>query len=306
MSIIADLFSNFGGELAALVAAFLWASATMLFSRIGQHIRPLHMNLLKNIIAMAMMFLTLLPSGNFFEGIDPYVLVMFMFSGAVGIGVGDSAYFAALNHIGPRRSLILWTLSPPLTAIIAIVFLGEYLTTWAWIGVLLAVGGIAWVITERTPGSDETESRKLRGTLFGLIAALGQATGAVLAHAAFLHMNVSPLRSAFLRLIGGTIIVLLFLNLDRKFAGNATRQKPPAILWLLVPFTVFIGTYLGIWLQQISLKYTAAGIAQTLLATSPLFVLPMAIWMGERVSTRAFIGAAIAIAGVALLFAFQS
>ena len=65
---------------------------------------------------------------------------------------------------------------------------------------------------------------------------------------------------------------------------------------------VFIGTYIGIWLQQVSLKHSAAGIAQTLFATSPLFVLPLAACLGERVSLRAIWGAMIAIGGVALLF----
>ena len=65
---------------------------------------------------------------------------------------------------------------------------------------------------------------------------------------------------------------------------------------------VFIGTYLGIWLQQVSLKYSAAGIAQTLFMTSPLFVLPLAAIQGERISWRAICGAIIAVGGIVLLF----
>ncbi|MFO7089320.1 EamA family transporter, partial [Arthrospira platensis PCC 7345] len=55
-------------------------------------------------------------------------------------------------------------------------------------------------------------------------------------------------------------------------------------------------------LQQTALKFTAAGIAQTLTSTSPLFVLPIAIAMGDRVSWRAILGALVAIFGVAMLF----
>ncbi len=67
-------------------------------------------------------------------------------------------------------------------------------------------------------------------------------------------------------------------------------------------FAAFAGTYLGIWLQQTAIKFTAAGIAQTLGNTSPLFVLPIAIWMGEQVSLRAILGVAITIGGIGLLF----
>ncbi|WP_410223006.1 hypothetical protein [Limnospira platensis] len=37
-------------------------------------------------------------------------------------------------------------------------------------------------------------------------------------------------------------------------------------------------------------------------STSPLFVLPIAIAMGDRVSWRAILGALVAIFGVAMLF----
>jgi drug/metabolite transporter (DMT)-like permease len=67
----------------------------------------------------------------------------------------------------------------------------------------------------------------------------------------------------------------------------------------------FIGTLLGLWLQQASLRFAPAGIAQTLLATRPLFVLPIAAWMGEAVSVRAILGAALSVAGVGLLFEWQ-
>jgi len=72
-------------------------------------------------------------------------------------------------------------------------------------------------------------------------------------------------------------------------------------LWRGIVFATFTGTYLGIWLQQTSLKLTNAGIAQTLLATSPLFVLPIAAWRGEKISIRAIVGVLVAFVGIGLL-----
>lgn len=73
-------------------------------------------------------------------------------------------------------------------------------------------------------------------------------------------------------------------------------------LLAVIAMTAFASTYLGIWLQQTSLKFAPAGIAQTLNATSPVFVLPIAVWMGEKVSLRAVLGVLVALAGVWLLF----
>jgi len=82
-------------------------------------------------------------------------------------------------------------------------------------------------------------------------------------------------------------------------SGNIATRR-----WLTVFAAVFIGTFMGIWLQQISLKHTAAGIAQTLFATSPLFVIPIVAVMGEKISYRAILGALLATVGVVVLFGF--
>ena len=71
---------------------------------------------------------------------------------------------------------------------------------------------------------------------------------------------------------------------------------------LLAVITVsFFATYLGIWLQQTALKYAVTGVAQALLATSPLFVLPMAALLGDHINRRVIFGALTALCGVWIL-----
>jgi drug/metabolite transporter (DMT)-like permease len=86
--------------------------------------------------------------------------------------------------------------------------------------------------------------------------------------------------------------------------GRWLRQPGAGAVGGRLLTAIFLGTYLAMWLQQVSLKLIPAGVFQTLFATSPLFVLPFAAWQGERVSLRAVLGAVVALAGVALLFAF--
>lgn len=65
----------------------------------------------------------------------------------------------------------------------------------------------------------------------------------------------------------------------------------------------FLGTYLGIWLVSAGMRYAPAGIAATLSSTSPLFVLPLvALVHRERISLRTWVGALVAVGGIALLF----
>ena len=86
--------------------------------------------------------------------------------------------------------------------------------------------------------------------------------------------------------------------------GAWMKHRQSKQMWGVLVLATFTGTYLGIWLQQVSLKFTEAGIAQTLFSTSPIFVLPMVVLLGERISFRAALGAFIALAGVGLLFGF--
>jgi drug/metabolite transporter (DMT)-like permease len=302
----ANLIFNFGGELAALAAAFLWAAASVLYGRIGQYLTPLKMNLIKNLIALAMILGVLLPGGGrLFSGIDLFAGILLSLSGGIGIGLGDTAYFGALKHLGARRAILLMILSPPITGIFALIFLGETISVGAWLGIMITVTGVAWVIMERDSAADVGTNRKPLGIGLGLIAALGQAIGAILSHAAFLHINISPLRSALFRLIGGTLLVLIFMRVLKDNNGSGYENLHSLRRWRTIIFTVFIGTFMGIWLQQISLKYAAAGVAQTLFATSPLFVIPIVAVKGEYVSLRSLLGAILAIAGVGLIFGLQ-
>ncbi|MBD2740210.1 DMT family transporter [Coleofasciculus sp. FACHB-1120] len=298
--------TNFKGEVAALSAAFLWAIASVVYSRLGRQIPPLELNLFKGIIAIAFLVLTLLLQGQLLPEINPTALTLLLLSGVLGIGLGDTAYFAAINCLGARRTLILETLAPPLTAVLALVFLQEQLTAAAWCGILLTILGVVWVVTERVPNSTaESKHLTMRGISWGLLAAVAQATGAVLSRTALIQSSISPLWSTLVRLGAGVLVLLLWKLLGRRQANDWLKPLQSWRIVGVIAITAFFSTYLGIWLQQISLKFAPAGIAQTLSSTSPLFVLPLAIWMGDIVSFRAILGVLVALGGVAVLFSLR-
>jgi drug/metabolite transporter (DMT)-like permease len=209
--------------------------------------------------------------------------------------------------LGARRTLLIETLASPLSALLALAFLQEVLSSFAWLGILLTLVGVGWVISERTPEVG-TVKHPLIGVGWGLLAAGCQATGAVMSRSAFMAGEVNAVWSTALRLFGGLVIVLILLKVQSVRSGSAKNENLRGIsftkkLILALVVIAFSSTYLGIWLQQISLKFAPVGIAQTLLGTSPLFVLPIVLLRGERVSFRACVGVLVAIAGIALLFA---
>lgn len=296
----AILQADFLGELAALTTACLWAISSVIYGRIGQRIPPLELNILKGAIAIALLVCTLLLQNSIFTTVTPTTFGLLLLSGVLGIGVGDTAFFFALNYLGARRALLMETLSPPLAAILALVFLQEQLRFSAWCGILLTILGVAWVITERVHNFSESSTHIRRGVGFGILAAIALASGAVISRIVLTTSDISPLWAALLRLCGG-VLVLLPWGWQRQHHRRFEFKSLNAKTVVAICIAAFAGTYLGIWLQQIAVKFAVVGIALTLSNTSPLFVIPIAVCLGERISFRAILGVFVALSGIFVL-----
>ena len=63
------------------------------------------------------------------------------------------------------------------------------------------------------------------------------------------------------------------------------------------------GPFIGVSLSLMAVQYTEAGIASTLMALTPVFILwPAHIFFGQKVTLKEVIGAVISVAGVSLFF----
>jgi len=90
----------------------------------------------------------------------------------------------------------------------------------------------------------------------------------------------------------------IWLAVTRRPLISLERFKQTPRLWGLLAAATLVGTYLAIWLQQISVSLAPAGIVQTLLSASPIFILPIAALAGEKLSLRAVLGVLVALVGV--------
>ena len=282
------------GEIAGLSAALLWALASLMYQQLGDLLKPIMLNLLKGIIAVVALGLSLVILQEWSFDSFETALWLLVISGLVGISLGDTFFFMALNRIGARQMLLLETLSPVMAALIGVLFFAIILSGQQWLGMLITLAGIAWVIS----GESSKRGWQLNvGLLYGAAASLCQAIGAVLSHVALNSMEISALASAFIRMLVATGLLLPVLVLTKERLPKLSIKH----LKLLIP-AALIGTFLCLWLQQIALKYTEPAIAQTLLALSPICVLPLVAMLGEKPTLRAIGGAIIAVFGVSLLF----
>lgn len=293
---MSDSLSHLAGALAALASAFCWAVSAILFRRLGDHFSALALNVGKGVIALLGLGALLLMQG--WQSTDQLTLIALALSGVLGIALGDTLYFLALIRLGPRVTLVVSCLIPVLTGIAAILLFGESLTLPAALGVGLTMLGVGLVLWEQAPaGNNATQWRS--GILFAALF-VGANAGAIL----LTKVGVAELSSMQATLIRQAA-ALAALSMWIAATNAGTQLRPianPALLGSLVIASV-IGALLGTWLSVAALKYTDAAVAAALNSTSPLFVLPLAaLWLKERVSARAVVGAAIAVGGVALYF----
>lgn len=297
------------GGFAALLAALLWAISAIIFRNLGKSIPPTELNLVKGCFAAILMLFTTLLMREAFPIIPLTALVLLIFSGVVGIGIGDTAYFESLNHLGSRIALLMAMLAPSLTGAFAWVFLGESIAAAGCIGVGITFAGIIWVITEEQSTDQKNNINYRKGIQFGVISALAQAIGAVITRYALTSdlVIITALQLSIIRILAGILYLVLFLFLDRK-SHFSWLQKTNNHLFSnrrligMIVLVGFLGTYSAIWLQSLAIQYAPVAIAQTLLSTSPLFVLPIIALRGEKVSFRAVGGVILSLAGIIMLF----
>ncbi|MFN1648422.1 DMT family transporter [Vibrio rotiferianus] len=294
---------QYSGEIAAISAAIVWACATWIYSQFSHRFSAMQLNIVKGIIASAMMLVVMpfLPQAIPTQ-IEPIHLAVLAVSGVIGIAIGDSAYFSALKRIGPNKTLLLESLAPPLSGVLALVFLGSELTLQSWLGVVVTTAAVTFVVFQPSSSGEETN---WIGIGFGLLASVCQATGVVISHYALVAGDLPPLLGALIRLSIGVVAVCLVIKVVEPAPFKGIRQHiqemgKKAMGWLLL--AIFVGTFLALWLQQIALKHANPAIAQTLIATSPLFILVIYAMKGEKVGAKSVIGTLVALGGISLFF----
>lgn len=221
-------------------------------------------------------------------------------SGIAGFFLGDLCLFRAFVEVGPRRSLLVMSLAPLLTAWLAAMRLGERLTAAQYGAMALTLSGVMTVVAERS-GPDRGHQAAGRGYLLALGGSVGQAIGMVLAKEGMPGFH-SAWEASALRILAGAVCFAVFAVIRRE--GSRLRralQDHVALGW--ISFGAIMGPCLGVTLMLFALNRIPAGLAQTFASTTPVLILPVSRVLGrERITVRAALGASLAVLGVALLF----
>jgi drug/metabolite transporter (DMT)-like permease len=295
------------GELAALATATCWAVSSLAFTRAGRRIGALALNLVR--LGFALLFSVVL--GLLARGLplptdataDQWAWLSV--SGLVGFVFGDLCLFRAFVLLGPRLALLLMATAPPMTALLGWIALDESLTPLAALGMALTLTGIAWVLAARPavvgPMGQVLKDRSFRaGVWLGLGGALGQAGGLVLSKRGM--AGYDPFAATQVRILAGLAGFAAIYTVIGFWPTFVTALRDRGAL-LLAGGGAFLGPFLGVSLSLVAVANTGTGIAASIMATTPLLVIPLSAWLDhEQIRWQDLAGAILAIAGVALLF----
>ncbi len=300
------------GELAALLTAFLWSFTAIFFSEAGKLIGSFQVNKIRLVFAalIYMLVMTITTGVPWPTHVNLHQFYWLAISGLIGLVFGDGCGFKSLVMIGPRLATLIMASTPIMTTVIAWFFLGEKLRPLDLAGIAVTITGIAWVVSDRQYANnglkeDHPDAGTLTmGILLALGASLGQATGLVLSKQGMLHAGatVPPLEASFTRIAAAIPFIWGLSAFRGKISESLVAMKNGrAVAFSFAGATV--GPFLGVWMSLVAVSRIEAGIAATLMATTPVLIIPtVMLYYKEKVSIRATIGAVIAVIGVAMLF----
>ncbi len=305
------------GEVISLVVAVFWTVTALFADKASHRLGAMTANVLR--LAMAFVFLGLLLWVSVGHPYPVYASgkawLWLGLSALVGYVFGDWCLFNCYLSIGARFGQLFMTLAPPMAAIAGWAILGEALSWKSALAMAVTLSGIAISILSRDGGHKVHLTLPWKGVLLGLGAGIGQGVGLVLSKVGMQHYAAAipseapeamaamlPFASTMIRALVGDLGFLLLMSLQRDLGSLKRAVHDKVGMRYALIMTVF-GPVLGVSLSLMAVQYTNAGIASTLMALTPVFILfPYAFLYKQRIRLREVIGVVVSMAGVALFF----
>ncbi len=304
------------GELISIGVAFLW-TATALLSEFGsKRLGNLTLNVLRMGLALlfSLVLFGVVTGSPLPVGVPAEACGWMLLSGLVGYVIGDFCLFQCYILIGSRFGQLFMTLAPLSAALMAWITLGQQMKPMSIVAMLVTLFGIGISVLGR--GNHHMVSLKLplNGVLFAIGAAMCQGIGLVLSKIGMDHYDVAamakagvsewliPFSANFYRCIAGIIgfTILLYFHDGIGHLREAMHDRKG--LSVAIATTIF-GPFVGVGFSLMAVQYTAAGIASTLMAMTPIIILLPSYWLfHEKITWKAVLGAFISVIGVSLFF----
>ncbi len=291
------------GEIAGLLTALCWTATAMSFQIAARKIGSLALNFIRLLFAFVfyVVYMRIFMGQWLPLDASPQAWLYLGISGIIGFVLGDFFLFKSYEYISSKISMLIMTLAPPIAFLMGYLFLHESFTVLNILGMVLIMGGVSIVVLKKDVENGIRKNRyPLKGVLYAFLGAIGQGVGAFFSKKGMAEYD--PFASSQIRVITGIVGFAILITILKKWKMvhvgiNNTRARKALLAGS------FFGPFLGVSLGMVAFKYTGLGIASTLMATVPVFILlPSHIILKEKLTVGEIVGALLAVGGISIFF----
>jgi drug/metabolite transporter (DMT)-like permease len=290
-------------DLLALGAAACWAVGSVMSVTPARHLGAFAFTRWRMAMVAVMLWTVVAVQGSW-HGFDGHAWGIMAISGLIGIFVGDTALFSAINRLGPRRAGVLFATHAAFSAVLGFVLLDERMSLQALLGGVLTLAGVMLaILMGRHKGEThdwETDRGHVgMGVALALLAALCQAVGSLIAKPV-MAQHVDPVMASAVRVTVATAAHAVLLLVG--FQAARASQPPTLRVVAQTGLNGFIAMGIGMTLVLLALEKGDVGMVAILSSVSPILVLPL-LWLQLKRAPApgAWLGAVLTVAGTALI-----
>lgn len=290
-------------DLYALGAALCWAVGSIMSVTPSRHLGAFAFTRWRMAMVALMLWTAVVFRGTW-TTFDAHAWLVMAISGLVGIFIGDTALFSAINRLGPRRAGVLFATHAAFSAALGFALLGERMSAQAFVGAVLTLVGVMLAIVlgrhkDETHAWEADNGHVGVGILLALIAALCQAVGSLIAKPV-MAQQVDPIMASAVRVTIATAAHGVLLA--SGFAGARSTQAPTLRVLGQTALNGLIAMGIGMTLVLLALEKGDVGMVAILSSVSPILVLPL-LWLqlGRAPALGAWVGATLTVVGTGLI-----
>jgi drug/metabolite transporter (DMT)-like permease len=283
------------GILGGLGSGLNWAVTTLIIRSLSGTFTPAGITAVRATVGGAILIGAALAAGQGRDMLTAplWVVLSLWIAVVIAMGLGDTLFFRSMDYLGVTRALTLGLLNPLLTTLTGTVFYGETMTLPRLAGIGLVIGGLCLIVSGRGGEGAAAARTRRRGLALVCSAAAAGALSTTIQKPALLQIPVLAATALRIPMAG----LVLWLTPWTRGTLAALRSSSPRERRQLG--TVCLLNAIGSGLFTMAIRYGGVAVGNVLASTSPLFALPLEVWLlKQRPSRRTVLGAVLAVIGI--------
>ena len=238
----------------AVAANLSFAIGVQFFPHYARRVSSLWVNCFKGLVATALFAVTVLLQGGF-HAITPACAGLFLFSGAIGLGLADVFLIEAFSLMGPGRTLLIFGFQPLIIGVISYFAFGQAVDARSLIAILFF---IVCLFIFSLESFRKHGHWNIRAMVFALAGVTLDGLGVLVTRYAFNNSSgIGTTEGNLYRALGALLMFALASRVKPfHFLAKLRELGPRNLMWITLGSVA--GTYLSLMFYLTAIRYSGA------------------------------------------------